>query len=990
MPPQRPPDPVYLTLSDPSTDPPTLTKQFSSDDGPKELGRAAKSDLAARDPTSGKFRSNDTRVMSSIHARITWDERNYAFIEDLDSTNGTTVGRDGEPSHLLTPGALYRLFDGDVLTFGRQVNERRSGQPICRPVVLVAGISDRSALRPTPANAQASLFDYHYPNMPLYHSRSLTEREASRGSSTINVNVKADDWLVLAEDDEPEEHSTMQLPASKQKLDSSIKRGFGLSEEDLLASASQDESDESDVMSLSPDIPVNDASHKALIKSEGSWEDDDDGITDDEDDERMSTVSHQAAIRTSDACCLAGDNPLTMEPTYPRAEPLEFTTAEDGQASAGMSEPASAWREFIHEASPGHERTAFDARSPLGSPELVENAPLSILNSKADFSPSPPPALARLPSPVSPDDLPAARAQTVPCNPVRKRLVDQLKPRNKPLGRLFRVSDDSASEDEMPANKLAAAIALISSPEARTKSAIPAPVAQALEDDEGSSNEDEAPKKKVLEATADLFFPARGRPTPFLPAKIMQDLAKYDSDDDIESQASHLPSPQLSAQSDSEFDHVRQEPASADGYYSAVPFDLLSEGVVAVEMPRAPGKVALKSATPVPVSPILHLDFAVANEGEKPKDEVYFARPVCGEDSKDDGEVAPVTKNTDLVSPATKRVQVFLEEQVDEECFIRAAEQGAKLLESEEDPAAAKEQHHLSPPSSPFKAVHRHQVREYTKELEHHEMLVKAAEETSIASEVAESDASEEEGISSDEEAASDVAFDVDEEDLDFDEVEVDFDEVDEDEEVEDAADEVDSDGMSWVDDASLSEEPLDRPWLAISHEEFVDGLVHAHATLDQFARRNAAAEVEKVMSEGSVIDDSGEENKASKLSVTDNYVDQLGAAQIIHERREKLFQHAYSSSSVAAEVAPSSPSRKRRLSETDLEHDDQELEVTPHKTDVEMPATAVEVVPAPAPATAPKRRRLNLHIKTFAVGLLTGVIGAVAGLSALGAAMEE
>ncbi|GAA5971272.1 hypothetical protein JCM21900_002903 [Sporobolomyces salmonicolor] len=999
-------NPVYLTLLDRSISPPTLVKQFCSDDGPKELGRAAKSDPAAHDPTSGKFRSNDTRVMSSTHARITWDERNYAFIEDLDSTNGTTVGRDGEPSHLLTPGASYRLFDGDVLTFGRQVNERRSGQPICRPVVVVAGISDHSALPPTPANAQASLFDHNYPNMPRCRSGTLDQEEASRGTSTSKYNVDADDLPVLAEEDELEEHSTMQLPASRQKSDSSIKRGFGLSEEDLLASASQDEYDESDVMSLSLDIPVSDASHEAFTKSERSWKAADDDIN--KDDEQMSTVSHQAAIRTSDACSLAGDNPTTIKPTSSEAEPLELTNAEDGQEFGGIRDSTSGWREFIKEASPEDQRTAFDARSPFGSPELVESMPLSVINATDEFSPTPPPALARLPSPVSPNELPAARAQAITSKPIHKRLVDQLKPRNKPLRRLFPDSDDSASDDEMAANKLAAAIALISSPEARNKPHMPALVAQAVDKDEDSSNEDAAPTKKKLDAPADFFSPPVGRPMPFTPSRFNQDLAKDDNDDDIDSQASHLPSPQLSAGSNSDFDHVPQELAAVDGNDWSVSLGSYSEEGVAIEMPRAAGKVAspeqeqrLKSATPVPVSPILYFEFAFSNEEKGPKDWLDFARPVCSEDSEDDEQVAPVAKKTDPVSPAAKRVQAFLEEQIDEECFIRAAEQGAKLLESdEENPVAAEEPQHVSPPSSPFKAVHQYHVREYTKELEHDEVLVKAAEEMPVASEVEKSKTNEEEGISSDGEAASDIAFEVDEEELDLDAVEVDFDEVDEDEEEldldevdldfdeMDTDEEVDSDGASWTEDPSLGDGALDRPWLEI-HEALVDEVVRIGAEMDQFARRNGAEEVEKVMSEGSVVDDSVDENKASELSVVDKYFGQRNA-QGIHEPREKVFSNAYASSSGSAEIAPSSPSRKRRLSETDLEQDDQELKLTPHKVNVETPPTTVEVIPIPAPALGSKRRRLNLHIKTFAVGFLTGMIGAVAGLGAIGAAMEE
>jgi len=107
------------------------------------------------------------------------------------------------------------------------------------------------------------------------------------------------------------------------------------------------------------------------------------------------------------------------------------------------------------------------------------------------------------------------------------------------------------------------------------------------------------------------------------------------------------------------------------------------------------------------------------------------------------------------------------------------------------------------------------------------------------------------------------------------------------------------------------------------------------------------------------------------------------------------------------------SPSRKRRLSDTDLEAADKMPELVKHvntfesslpigvaksaQTDFSFPAStststvAVGTEPAVV-AVAPllKRRRLDLPYKSFALGVVTGVVGAIAGLSALGSALES
>ncbi|GAA5983713.1 hypothetical protein JCM5350_000679 [Sporobolomyces pararoseus] len=72
---------------------------------------------------------------------------------------------------------------------------------------------------------------------------------------------------------------------------------------------------------------------------------------------------------------------------------------------------------------------------------------------------------------------------------------------------------------------------------------------------------------------------------------------------------------------------------------------------------------------------------------------------------------------------------------------------------------------------------------------------------------------------------------------------------------------------------------------------------------------------------------------------------------------------------------------KKRRLSDTDFD----QVEEAEEKKQL-----VAEDTPARVFASQPKRRRIAAHVATFAVGLLTGVVGAIAGLSALGAALED
>lgn len=94
----------YLVLVD---DGGAVVKQFARSQGRITLGRASKNDPGTKDPSQGKFRSDNTKVMSSRHAQISWDG-DYAHITDLGSTNGVVITR-ADQKVSLKPNVAYRV-----------------------------------------------------------------------------------------------------------------------------------------------------------------------------------------------------------------------------------------------------------------------------------------------------------------------------------------------------------------------------------------------------------------------------------------------------------------------------------------------------------------------------------------------------------------------------------------------------------------------------------------------------------------------------------------------------------------------------------------------------------------------------------------------------------------------------------------------------------------------------------------------------------------
>ncbi|GAA6053337.1 hypothetical protein JCM3770_004119 [Rhodotorula araucariae] len=254
---------MYLTLADPAN-PTVPIKQFSSERlEPLLLGRASRTDRGASDPASPKFRTSETKVMSTTHAKIHWD-RDYAFITDLDSTNGTCLVRDGEQQKL-KPDVSYRIFSQDRIIFGRPVTERSNGSKpdvVSQPLTLVAEVKatptlpllDESHELPSPALVSSTLSRDRTVTDGQFRTGSFRDCESESdeaAESTLLVDGSPRRRCTLAArlpSTVPEPPSSSEFskavshdcasspPDVEMRLHANPKRGFGLSEADLLSS----------------------------------------------------------------------------------------------------------------------------------------------------------------------------------------------------------------------------------------------------------------------------------------------------------------------------------------------------------------------------------------------------------------------------------------------------------------------------------------------------------------------------------------------------------------------------------------------------------------------------------------------------------------------------------------------------------------------------------------------------------------------------------
>ncbi|BGO96571.1 FHA domain containing protein [Rhodotorula toruloides] len=239
----------YLVLVD---DAGAVVKQFARSQGRITLGRASKNDPGTKDPSQGKFRSDNTKVMSSRHAQISWDG-DYAHITDLGSTNGVVITR-ADQKVSLKPNVAYRIFEHDQITFGKQVSERSTGEIICRPLTLTASLRSSASI-PLKSMAPGSTA----PSVPLVRGRTLTGERYSKEFADYSSDEEDVGPTQAVEDKVADSlKSTSFFP---------IKRGFGLCDDDVLISPDDEDSSLERLQSVNlSDVEVvnNDSTSRAL------------------------------------------------------------------------------------------------------------------------------------------------------------------------------------------------------------------------------------------------------------------------------------------------------------------------------------------------------------------------------------------------------------------------------------------------------------------------------------------------------------------------------------------------------------------------------------------------------------------------------------------------------------------------------------------------------------------------------------------------------
>ncbi|KDE05407.1 hypothetical protein, variant [Microbotryum lychnidis-dioicae p1A1 Lamole] len=223
-----------------------LIKRFSGMRGWRDLGRGGhRADASELGLSTGMFRREGTQVMSAKHARIKWDTVQrvrddksgdelcspVVEIMDLGSTNGTDLRRRGQSAITkLVPQSLYRIQDGDMLTFGKHLvgdRDKKAHRPLTLRVKIIgseigagdcvtASVPDgRSTTAHSPSPTQAKLD----PGQKQCSVQEDSDTESDRHESEVGE----DDNTMVITPKTPNEPS--RQPPSK---------GYGLTEEQLV------------------------------------------------------------------------------------------------------------------------------------------------------------------------------------------------------------------------------------------------------------------------------------------------------------------------------------------------------------------------------------------------------------------------------------------------------------------------------------------------------------------------------------------------------------------------------------------------------------------------------------------------------------------------------------------------------------------------------------------------------------------------------------
>ncbi|KAK4057583.1 hypothetical protein OIO90_001228 [Microbotryomycetes sp. JL221] len=223
---------LTLSLVDPSG---TVIKRFKSTQGSIELGRGSKTSDCSK-LHCGLFRGTTSAVMSYKQALISFDQDEYAFIQDCDSTNGTFLKDDLQDDDLkrLKPHTRYRLKHGSQVRFGRAVG-RKDGT-ICHPLMLTVHLTktDSSTLirrdLPLDSDPTSDQLDDHM---------AVTQKQLQSSQQDDNKGDVVNDNLI------PAQHHRRHTPRRTS--------GYGLTESDLI---DQDQLDDDDMLDIDDDMIV--------------------------------------------------------------------------------------------------------------------------------------------------------------------------------------------------------------------------------------------------------------------------------------------------------------------------------------------------------------------------------------------------------------------------------------------------------------------------------------------------------------------------------------------------------------------------------------------------------------------------------------------------------------------------------------------------------------------------------------------------------------
>ncbi|KAI5477238.1 FHA domain containing protein [Pseudohyphozyma bogoriensis] len=223
----------------------TPFKSYSSPH-PVNLGRGSRSDSSCQALESGLFRAEGTKVMSQRHARIVWsDDGTVPCLVDEESTNGTSIERDGDDKKLLS-GAEYALKNGDMITFGKSMAGGTSGDEVVRPLQLYVTIlsSDEpfpSISTPLPPRAAAAVSPPHSSSIASSQlhdqppSRQPMSYPLTRNGTTV-VTSEVIDLVDSDSDEDGEEGASVRDRSVAFGRMSASGRTYGLDEEDCLIS----------------------------------------------------------------------------------------------------------------------------------------------------------------------------------------------------------------------------------------------------------------------------------------------------------------------------------------------------------------------------------------------------------------------------------------------------------------------------------------------------------------------------------------------------------------------------------------------------------------------------------------------------------------------------------------------------------------------------------------------------------------------------------